>query len=646
MEHKNIFTHKFLPILGLAFFVLFILLINNSFASINFNYNDINYSFPDFNSDKPFYITSGNLLSTPTYDAQTYASMLKLDTSIEYFYILRHEYSDIINTNGTIFMLCYLSDEGKIVVAKNPLARLLGSSWCNDTSIYSLSEDSKEWILSNSNSFGDRYGSVIYSTLDIYEVQNSSMTDFDTSVIYFNGTTFTSTFYLSNTDLTFSYPQILSKQFDYENLNNYEAYISLDDKNWDSFNIEYVNINEDGFPQYNSPFVYYYNIFENGNYHIRLFDNSTGLYIYDDYIAVTNLAYEIILEPEEETDKPIIAKTNLFDSISSDFICYYSTDKKEWQKMNWAMEEPAEDGSVVYGSNYYWTRIFKNGIYYFKFVKFIEHYENEELINVETEEYFVTKNIKNLIVEDYMSDDYIFKPIISLDYNKENESFIIRTQSILLDKALNLNCFYISYEKNDSFNPNEIIEDTEITSWNKMEIDFENNIYMNSSDAYFYFEIPIINAVDTNYKIAFYNYFSNKSSEIVYYDFIYEDSKNYVENDLNVHLGVSVYLNDLLRTFEDRLGILGFPLSVVRQFSHKILTLQSREPVIYIPELREPFYNNKIYNGTSFNFNSLLVSDSVIFIHEFYLTIVDMIFIFLFLVYCINTLKSFINKYK
>lgn len=639
MEHKNIFTHKFLPILGLAFFVLFILLMNNSFASINFNYNDINYSFPDFNSDKPFYITSGNLLSTPTYDAQTYASMLKLDTSIEYFYILRHESSDIINTKGTIFMLCYLSDEGKIVVAKNPLARLLGSSWCNDTSIYSLSEDSKEWILSNSNSFGDRYGSVIYSTLDIYEVQNSSMTDFDTSVIYFNGTTFTSTFYLSNTDLTFSYPQILSKQFDYENLNNYEAYISLDDKNWDSFNIEYVNINEDGFTQYNSPFVYYYNIFENGNYHIRLFDNSTGLYIYDDYIAVTNLAYEIILEPEEKTEKPIIAKTNNFShDMYLKYVVEYSTDRKNWTTLNPSTSYYDEENSSNTDSTYFfdWTRIYKNGIYYFRFC-------NTDEIDFY---YYVTIEVNNINREEYLSDDYIFKPIISLDYNKENESFIVRTQSILLDKALNLNCFYISYEKNDSFNPNENIEENEIISWNKMEIDFEYNSFTGMDEAYFYFEIPIINAVDTNYKIAFYNYFSNKSSEIVYYDFIYEDSKNYVENDLNVHLGVSVYLNDLLRTFEDRLGILGFPLSVVRQFSHKILTLQSREPVIYIPELREPFYNNKIYNGTSFNFNSLLVSDSVIFIHEFYLTIVDMIFIFLFLVYCINTLKSFINKYK
>ena len=177
-----------------------------------------------------------------------------------------------------------------------------------------------------------------------------------------------------------------------------------------------------------------------------------------------------------------------------------------------------------------------------------------------------------------------------------------------------------------------------------MEIDFENNIYMNTSDAYFYFEIPVINARDTSYKIAFYNYFSNKSSEIVYYDFVYENAKNYVENELKVHLGINIYLNDLLRSFESRLGAVGFPLALVRQFSNKILTLQSKEPIIHIPELRDPFYHNKIFNGVDYNFNSLLVSDSVKFIHEFYLTIIDTIFIFIFLRFCLKTLKSFIDK--
>ena len=69
--------------------------------------------------------------------------------------------------------------------------------------------------------------------------------------------------------------------------------------------LDILELNEDGSPQKDSSFVYYYNIFENGNYHIRLFDSSTGEYIYDDYINVTNLAYNIILEPETDTEKPV-----------------------------------------------------------------------------------------------------------------------------------------------------------------------------------------------------------------------------------------------------------------------------------------------------------------------------------------------------
>ena len=103
-------------------------------------------------------------------------------------------------------------------------------------------------------------------------------------------------------------------------------------------------------------------------------------------------------------------------------------------------------------------------------------------------------------------------------------------------------------------------------------------------------------------------------------------------------------LNEFLKTIEGRLGILGLPISVVRSFCNKILTLQEEEPIIYIPELYEPFYNTKFFNGISFNFNSLLVNDNVIFIHSFYLILVDMIFIYLFLRYCIKTLKSFIDN--
>ncbi len=428
----------------------------------------------------------------------------------------------------------------------------------------------------------------------------------------------------------FKYSQILSVAYSSENYNNYTAQISLDGENWTIMNKEYQALD-------NSTFIFYCDVFENGTYQVKVFDDNTGIYVYDNVVEVDNIPFSITLEPSENTDKPIIAKTNIFNS-SMGLTVSYSTDKKDWEYINFATPDKSS-GDPDFNSKYFWTRIFKNGTYYFKFHLLYDVNGNDLDLD-----FYVTKEIKNLTIEDYMSDDYIFKPIISLDFNEETQAFVVRTQSILLDKALNLNCFYITYEKTEGFNPNKQIEDSVITGWNKMEIDFENNIYMGTSDAYFYFEIPIINATDTNYKIAFYNYISEKSSEIVYYDFVYEDAKDYVENDLKAYLGINVRLNDFLKNIESHFGILGFPMAVVRNFCSKILTLQAKEPIISIPELYEPFYHNKIYDGTSFNFNSLLVNDSVIFIHEFYLTIVDIIFIYLFLVYCVKTLKTFISN--
>lgn len=439
---------------------------------------------------------------------------------------------------------------------------------------------------------------------------------------------------------TFKFSQIMSKEYSSEFYNTYNAYVSFDGINWDIMSKEYSNADD-------SKFVFYHDVFENGTYQVRIFDESTGQYVYDDFVEVDNIPFEIYLEPSENTDKPIIAKSNIFGpDIRLQYSVYFSTDKKEWTKLNRTQVEPNEENPPDMRDTYFWTRIFKNGTYYFRFTYFEEEYEGDTLVSAIPIHFYVTKKIDNILVEDYMSDDYIFKPIISLDFNEERQSFIIRTQSILLDKALNLNCFYISYDKSEGFNPNDTSEEDNILGWNKMEIGFENNIYMNTSDGYFYFEIPAINATDTSYKIVFYNYISEKASEIVYYDFIYESAKDYVENDLKIHLGISVRLNDLLKSFESRFGILGFPMSVLRNFSNKILTLQLKEPVIYIPALYEPFYHNKIFNGTSFNFNSLLVSDSVIFVHEFYLTIVDMIFIYLFLKFCVKTLRDFIEKDK
>lgn len=632
MKNK-IFKNKFLFILALVLFILFILLINNSFATgmeldannsvtingytyVLDNIEGYDYYLYNYNEDTLYRCIHAR--SSHWNCGGTFKTLFSED-----------------NTNNKINIISrceHYNDYANYVEYKFNKSNGLWEIGRNVGGTYSVEYSFDEW-------------SFIYTPMNVYTDSNYSILwDCNSSNFFYNNVKKDKIFYCFPdkeyvTLENFKFSQILSVAYSSENYNNYNAQISLDGENWTFMSKEYADLD-------NSTFVFYCDVFENGTYQVRVFDDNTGQYIYDSSVEVDNIPFSVTLEPSEDTDEPIIARTNTFSfDVSLKYSFHFSTDKVEWTRLNHSTEAPSETEEVRADDTYYWTRIFKNGTYYFRFTYYDEEYdENGKLISATPNYFYVTKKVENIMVEDYMSDDYIFKPIISLSFNEETQAFVVRTQSILLDKALNLNCFYVTYEKIEGFNPNEQIEDDVITGWNKMEIDFENNIYMGTSDAYFYFEIPIINATDTNYKIAFYNYISEKSSEIVYYDFIYKDAKDYVENDLKAHLGINVRLNDFLKNVESHFGILGFPMAVVRNFCNKILTLQVKEPIIYIPELYEPFYHNKIYNGTSFNFNSLLVNDSVIFIHEFYLTIVDIIFIYLFLVYCVKTLKTFISN--
>lgn len=549
------------------------------------------------------------------------------------------EYQD--SSYGCFGFQYYATGGYRVMFVENTNRKASCSIFTNNTygSSFGLYASYGDYIIYNYNSdFSFKSREVVNDLYNYTEKKGRDEYFFKDILVYNNNELYlnlTSDFYLEQSSDRLTYSQILSIYYDVSHYDNYIASVSLDNENWFEMSKEYTDSN-------NTSFIFYYNIFQNGTYYLRLYDIISNSYIYEDTIVANCLDYDIYFEPDTTTDKPIVAWTVNTFLYSDDYIVYFSKDKVNWEPMNTANQ--SIDGEATYGEYRYWTRIFQNGTYYFKFVLILRD-ENGNLYEIpRTEEYFVEKTVDFITVENYMSDEYIFKPNISLSFNEENQSFIVRTQNILLDKALNLNCFYISYDKNDGFNPNDQVEYTLITNWNKMEIDFENNIFMNTSEAYFYFEIPLINAVDTNYKIAFYNYFSDKSSDIVYYDFVYDNARDYVENDLKVHLGITVRLNDFLKNIESKFGILGFPISIIRNFSNKILTIQEKEPIIYFPALYEPFYHNKIFDGVSFNFNSLLVHDSVIFIHEFYLIIVDIILIYLFLKFCIKTLNSFIDK--
>lgn len=91
---------------------------------------------------------------------------------------------------------------------------------------------------------------------------------------------------------------------------------------------------------------------------------------------------------------------------------------------------------------------------------------------------------------------------------------------------------------------------------------------------------------------------------------------------------LSNYFNDLFNWFCDRLGFLSYPVELFVNILNKILNINFAEPILNIPDIREPFTNELFIYATTFNLNSLLTNDTLKNVHDIYLIVVDAVIIF------------------
>lgn len=87
----------------------------------------------------------------------------------------------------------------------------------------------------------------------------------------------------------------------------------------------------------------------------------------------------------------------------------------------------------------------------------------------------------------------------------------------------------------------------------------------------------------------------------------------------------SNYFSELNDWFSDRFGFLYYPLELFFDLCNRFLSINFNEPVINIPEIREPFTNTVFISATQFNFNTLLEQNSLKTVHDIYLVVVDAI---------------------
>ena len=88
---------------------------------------------------------------------------------------------------------------------------------------------------------------------------------------------------------------------------------------------------------------------------------------------------------------------------------------------------------------------------------------------------------------------------------------------------------------------------------------------------------------------------------------------------------LSSFFSDLSTWFSDRLGFLWSPFDITIQVLNKIVNINFSEPIIYIPDINEPFTNTKLISSYTFRFNDLLNNDDFSNVYDVYLLVCDAI---------------------
>lgn len=463
-----------------------------------------------------------------------------------------------------------------------------------------------------------RGGNIYYSSNNIYYTNGS---------IYYNASmAFSIT--LSTTEHSSVPIQAYSNWFDMKYQGRYKCYISTDSENWLSMNIRTLNDNDSVY------YGFYYDILYNGAYYFKCIDTVTN----DTKslsLNITNLKdkidIEFYLSNTDNTTEPIYILSNKYYytgdyNPSDNFLTEYSVE----------ISEGYEDSfntfiNTVYGydesegKNFvqYSYKVLVNGIYKLKITDYITG-------NIS----YITFNINNIGYKNKYGDDVYYNnydengnfrptPVLFLEY-VNSTTVRIRTQPFTFNEFIMLECY-------TSFEDNEFTKNTNIYNYTVV----QGGEFSESKIDMYYFYLDV--QVDGIYYFKFYNI----------------ESKEYTQNSIDVN--IKEFINNNLSNidnFSDKMfiwarnhfGFLFYPFEFIISFLNRVLNINYSEPILTIPELREPFFNNKILDETVFNFNSILSNSTIVFVYNIYLVVVDSILIFSFISFCKHIFEEVFSR--
>lgn len=452
------------------------------------------------------------------------------------------------------------------------------------------------------------------------------------TILFYNKSLASFNFTLDNKEYTFpDFPSVSSgySQYDFIILNDSRpvSYLMFLPKNfsgkvaYSSHKLYFLNNNNYTFKTYhlnNNTWVddgysyYYNNLYCSFLYSTEdIYDNNGTVF----FNKTNTVSYSIELSTNDNTNSPVIAYSNYFSySDVKKYKCYISSDSKSWNLMNYETFNDTVNNTIKFRFNY---KIFENGCYYFKFL----NTENNE-------EYLLSYNITNIIKNS--SNSSLFNnsiPQAFCTYERVNNEFIIKTQSFTSEEIQKYQVLYTNTISND------------YSSWNKMSIGSYNNSLTGEVEYYFFFTVPA-DSEDCIYYFIFYDYNLNEYGDISSMNCFFDEMNKYADSLSPTISEKGNKFQELLNYFKDRFGFLTYPFEFLIDFFNRVLNINYSEPVLHIPELKEPFSNNKILDSIDYNFNSLLENNTFSYLYNIYLIAVDFIIIVLFIFLCKKVIEE------
>lgn len=272
----------------------------------------------------------------------------------------------------------------------------------------------------------------------------------------------------------------------------------------------------------------------------------------------------------------------------------------------------------------FYVDVYKNGTYYFKMIK--RETGEEKIFSVTLNNIVYTQeNVNN-----YINGEFRPTPFLNYEYIDEN-NILLTTQKFYEEEILKVNCLWAKDLTTDTLHDEN--------RWNESNV----RCYQDENGNFYYqFYLEVNNEDLTGDGTYFCKFYLPEFETESYATFTLEFDK--LKAIIEEQIKINQQFDKFVTFFKDRFGFLTYPFELMSDIFTKMRKIKFEEPVIKIPEIKEPFTKVKLISATEFNFNNMLENEVLNDVHEIYLMVVDAIIAFGLAMFAKKKLEHVLNK--